>query len=92
MTCAVFIAHRLWLKKSSLMIVLPGIMFGLAYAMGILVFNFGPVQSVLFQKNSVFVAKIVYFVLGIWAFVSGVLFFKGWLLLYRGLPAARPDG
>ena len=90
MTCAVFIIHGLWLKKRSLKSGWPRIVFGLAYAAGVLEFNFGPAQIFLFHKNFIFTAKILYFVLGFGAFVAGILFLKDWVLLHRGAPAKNP--
>ena len=87
MTCAVFIIHGLWLKRSSLQSGWLRIIFVLAYAVSVLDFNFGPAQIFVFQKNFIFAAKILYFVLGVWAFVLGVLFLKDWVLLRRGAPA-----
>ena len=82
MTCAVFIAHGLWLKANDWL----RIIFGLVYAAGIFEFNFGPAQIFIFRKEFIFAAKILYLGLGVWAFVLGVLFFKDWFLIYRRLP------
>ena len=90
MTCSVFIAHGLWLKKRSLKSGWLRIIFGLVYAACSLVFNFGPAQIFLFHKNFIFAAKIFYFILGVWAFILGVLFFKDWIILRRGLPTKNP--
>ncbi len=89
MTCAVFIAYGLWLKKNSLGIGWWRIIFGLAYAAGTLEFNFGPAQIFIFQKNFIFAAKIIYFILGVCAFILGILFFKDWFLMRRGLSAGN---
>ncbi len=93
MACAVFICYSLFvipakagIHNFSRMCWWP-VIFGLAYAAGILAFNFGPAQIFVFQKNFIFAAKIIYFVLGLWAFVLGVLFFKDWFLMRKRLPA-----
>lgn len=87
MTCAVFIIHGLWLKRRSLKSGWLRIIFGLAYAAGVLEFNFGRAQIFVFRKEFVFTAKILYLGLGVWAFVAGILFLKDWVLLHRGAPA-----
>ena len=89
MTCAVFIAYGLCLKKSSLRIGWLRIIFVLVYALSALIFNFGPGQILVDQKNFIFAAKIIYFILGVCSFVSGVLFFKDWFLLRRGQLLAK---
>ncbi|MBF0571525.1 MAG: hypothetical protein HQL12_06585 [Candidatus Omnitrophica bacterium] len=92
MTCAFFITHGLWLKRISLRTGWLRFNFVLVYALGILVFNFGPAQIFVLQKNFIFTAKILYFILGVWAFVAGVLFFKDWFFLRRGLPVEDMTG
>ena len=87
MTCAVFIIHGLWLKRRSLKSGWPRIIFGLAYAAGVLEFNFGRAQIFVFRKEFVFAAKILYLGLSLWAFVAGILFLKDWVLLHRTAPA-----
>ena len=86
MTCAVFIANGLWLSRRSLPVFWFRIIFVLVYALGDLIFNFGPAQIYIFHNNFIFFDKILYFVLGIWALISGILYFRRWFLLSRGLP------
>ncbi len=81
MTCAVFIAFGLWIKKE---------FFVLIYALSTLFFNFGPAQIFIFRKEFIFTTKIIYFVLGVWAFILGILFLKDWFLLHRGLRTQNP--
>ena len=85
-TCAVFIVHRFWLGRNALKVGRTDVFFVLTYALGVLLFNFGPAQVLLFNKNFILAAKIIYFVLGLAAFVFGVLFIKDWIVLRRGLP------
>jgi hypothetical protein len=88
MTCAVFIVYRTWVVSSSLRVGWFCFIFALAYVLSVLVFNFGPGQILIDQKNFIFSAKIIYVVFSIVAFIAGVLLFKDWVLLRRGLPAA----
>ena len=85
MTCAVFMAYGFWFKENAGGMGWLRIVFVLIYTLGILVFNFGPGQVLVFNKNFIFATKIIYFILGGWAFVLGVLFFKDWFLIRRGL-------
>jgi len=84
MTCAVFLAQRQWLERKFLRIGWLSIVFVVIYWISSLIFSFGPGQIVVFQRNFISIAKIIYFILGVWSFVLGVVFFKEWLLLRRG--------
>jgi len=87
MACAVLIVQGVWLKWKSLNIGLTRMLFVLVYAASTLIFDFGPFQIVLLQKNFIFAAKAIYFVLGLGALILGIIFFKDWLSLSRGFPA-----
>lgn len=78
MTCGVFIILGLWLRLSALRVIWFRIFFVLVYALGALIFNFGPAQIFIFQKNFILAAKILYFVLGAGAFAAGILFIRDW--------------
>jgi len=85
MTCAVFILHGLWFKRTDGGIFWLRLIFVLAYAVSLLAFNFGPAQVFVYYKYCVLVAKILYFILGAGALVLGVLFLKDWISFSRGL-------
>jgi hypothetical protein len=92
MTGAVFMAMGLRLGTSVLRLIGLGIFFGLAYIISSVLFDFGPAQKFILQRNFVFAAKIIYFVLGLWSFVLGVLFFKNWYSLHKGIAGQDPAG
>ncbi len=81
MTCAVFIALGLWLKISPVRAGWLRLIFALIYALTFLGFNFGPGQMLLFHKNFILTAKVLYLILGIGAFILGIVFIKEWYLL-----------
>lgn len=85
MTCAVFIAHGLWLDKRSQRMGWLRPIFVLAYAASTVLFDFGPAQVFLFHKGFILAAKVLYFILGLGALGMGVFFLKDWISLRRGL-------
>jgi len=89
MTCAIVIAHGLWLREKPIKLFFIRFVFCLIYFVGTLVLNFGPGQVIILQKNFVFASKILYFILGLWAFIFGIIFFKEWLVLYRNSSAEK---
>jgi len=86
MTCAIFILYGLWLKANAMRVIWFRVIFGLVYILGALFFNFGPAQVFVFQKNFIFLDKIIYFILGVLVLILGILSLKDWFLLTRGLP------
>jgi len=80
MACAFFIIQGLWLNTVTGQLLGPRLGFVMAYALGTLIFNFGPAQIFTLQNNFISIAKILYFILGAAAFVTGVVFFKDWIL------------
>ena len=85
-TCAIFILSMFWFVKNSFKFGPAAIVFVISYALGIMFFNFGPAQLVLYNKYFILVAKLIYFILGLVALVLGVLFLKDWTVIRRGLP------
>jgi hypothetical protein len=86
MTCTVFIVYGSWFKRRFQGIFWSRFIFVLVYVLCNLLFNFGPVQVLIFNKYFMFSARVLYFFLGGWAFILGILFLKDWFFLIRGQP------
>ena len=93
MACAVFITLGFWFKRHSFRGGWLRISFVLVFALGVLIFNFGPVQILVFSKFFMIAVKVLNFIFGVGAFILGVVFFKDWVLLKRGLcPEGLDEG
>ena len=83
MTCAVFIALRLWLKCAPDRAFVRCLLFVLVYAGSFFYFTFGPGQVLVLHKQFIFTARLLYLIFSLATGVFGFLFLADWVHLRK---------